>query len=353
MNQTKKLIVGIACLILVLMFLSSGLQAMEKPKPAEQEPLKATWLTSIEEAQKIAQKTNKDILIDFTGSDWCGWCIKLHEEVFGTEKWNQEIPKKYVLVVLDFPKNKELSKEQKEYNEKLGREYAINGYPTVILLDSAGRIYARTGYQKGGVDNYLTHLEELAKQKQTINDSLKQIKESVVDKRLGLMDAFLIQANKWGIGMAYMDMKEEIIDLDTDNKAGLKLKYALELVGENWTKKDQKKTEMCLKVVKELDAGKAKDLEIEIKMEGISNEYFTKKDWKGALTALEPLINEKPSNEVLQKLYYLRAMAFAQLRDEESFTVNMEKAIDSAPDSDFGKQLQQKYNNYKQKKQSK
>jgi len=353
MNQTKKLIVRISCLILVLMFLSGGLQAMEKPKPGEQESPKATWLTSIEEAQKIAQKTNKDILIDFTGSDWCGWCIKLHDEVFGTEKWNQEIPKKYVLVVLDFPKNKELSKEQKEYNDKLSREYGINGYPTVILLDSAGRLYARTGYQKGGVDNYLTHLEELAKQKQTINDSLKQIKESAPDKRLGLMDTFLVQVNKWGISMAYTDMKEEIIDLDTDNKAGLKLKYAVELVGESWSKKDQKKTEMCLKVVKELDAGKAKDLETEIKMESVSNEYLAKKDWKGALAALEPLINEKPSNEVAQKLYYLRAMASVQLGDEESFVTDTEKAIDLAPDSDFGKQLQQMYNNYKHKKQAK
>jgi len=120
------------------------------------------WLTDLEAAKKQAAAEHKDILIDFTGSDWCGWCIKLDQEVFSTPEFKAQ--KEFVLVSLDFPRKKQLSEEEKTRNEALRRQWGVQGFPTIILTNAAGEAYAQTGYQEGGPSKYLAHLAELRKQ---------------------------------------------------------------------------------------------------------------------------------------------------------------------------------------------
>jgi protein disulfide-isomerase len=110
----------------------------------------ATWLTKFEEAKAQAAKENKYVLADFTGSDWCGWCIKLKNEVFTKPEFATWAKDNVVLLELDFPRRTELSAELKEQNDKLAAEYKIEGYPTILLLDSFGVEVARLGYEKGG-----------------------------------------------------------------------------------------------------------------------------------------------------------------------------------------------------------
>ncbi|MBL8738822.1 MAG: thioredoxin family protein [Planctomycetes bacterium] len=110
----------------------------------------ATWLTKFEEAKALAAKENKFVLADFTGSDWCGWCIKLKEEVFSKPEFATWAKDNVVLLELDFPRNTELPAELKEQNDKLAAEYKIEGYPTILLLDATGAEIARLGYAKGG-----------------------------------------------------------------------------------------------------------------------------------------------------------------------------------------------------------
>ena len=84
--------------------------------------------------KKQAAESNKDLLIDFTGSDWCGWCIKLHKEVFSQDAFKEGVKDKFVLVEIDFPKDKsKLSEETQKQNEELGEKYAVQGYPTILL----------------------------------------------------------------------------------------------------------------------------------------------------------------------------------------------------------------------------
>ena len=118
------------------------------------------WLTDLEEAKKVAKKEDKAILIDFTGSDWCHWCILLKKEVFGKEEFTKAASKDFVLVELDFPRKSKQSPEVREKNEALAKEYEIQGFPTVLLTDEKGKVFARTGYQKGGVGPYLAHLKK-------------------------------------------------------------------------------------------------------------------------------------------------------------------------------------------------
>jgi thiol-disulfide isomerase/thioredoxin len=120
------------------------------------------WLTDFEAAKKQAAAEKKDILVDFTGSDWCGWCIKLDKEVFSTDAFKAQ--KDFVLVSLDFPRRKEIPADQKARNEALMRLWGVRGFPTIILTNAKGEAYARTGYQAGGPDKYLPHLAELRKQ---------------------------------------------------------------------------------------------------------------------------------------------------------------------------------------------
>lgn len=120
------------------------------------------WLTDFEAAKKKAAAEKKDILVDFTGSDWCGWCIKLDKEVFSTEAFKAQ--KDFVLVALDFPRRKEIPADQKAKNEALMRQWGVRGFPTIILTNASGEAYARTGYQAGGPEKYLPHLAELRKQ---------------------------------------------------------------------------------------------------------------------------------------------------------------------------------------------
>jgi protein disulfide-isomerase len=107
------------------------------------------WLTDAAKAQAQAKAENKLVLLDFTGSDWCGWCIKLNKEVFNTPEFAEYAKKNLVLVEEDFPRKKKLSDEQKKANEALGKKYGIRGYPTLILLDGSGKKLAELSYSDG------------------------------------------------------------------------------------------------------------------------------------------------------------------------------------------------------------
>ena len=120
------------------------------------------WTSDFAAAKKQAADEKKSLLVDFTGSDWCGWCIKLNEEVFQHDPFKEGVKDKFVLVELDYPRDKsKLSDETKAQNEELRKEYAVQGYPTIMLMDEKGRPFARTGYEPGGPENYVKHLDEL------------------------------------------------------------------------------------------------------------------------------------------------------------------------------------------------
>jgi thioredoxin-related protein len=118
------------------------------------------WLTSLDEAKKIAEKDKKVILMDFSGSDWCGWCIKLDKEVFSQQAFKDFAKDNLVLVLVDFPNGKKLDPAIQAANDSLAQKYNVEGFPTVILADSKGNVIARTGYRAGGPEAYITHLKE-------------------------------------------------------------------------------------------------------------------------------------------------------------------------------------------------
>jgi thioredoxin-related protein len=123
----------------------------------------ATWLTNYDQALKQAAAENKPLVIDFTGSDWCGWCIRLDQEVFSQPEFTSYAKENVVLLKLDFPRKKTLPPQETEQNEKLAKQYGIQGFPTIIVLDPKGKQLGKLGYQKGGATNWIASLEKVTK----------------------------------------------------------------------------------------------------------------------------------------------------------------------------------------------
>ena len=124
---------------------------------------KPGWFTSYELAQKEAQAKNRLLLMDFTGSDWCGWCIALDKEVFSKPEFKDYANKNLVLLELDFPRMKRMPPETAKQNEQLLLKYGIQGFPTVVVFDSAGKPLGALGYQAGGPQAFIAELEKLRK----------------------------------------------------------------------------------------------------------------------------------------------------------------------------------------------
>jgi thioredoxin-related protein len=121
----------------------------------------ATWLTDYEAAKKLAASEKKSLLLDFTGSDWCGWCIRLDKEVFSQPEFVDYAAKNLVLVKLDFPRTKEISAAEKKQNEALAQKHQIRGFPTIVVLDSKAQTLGQLGYQRGGAASWLASLENI------------------------------------------------------------------------------------------------------------------------------------------------------------------------------------------------
>ena len=121
----------------------------------------AAWMTDFDAAKAKAEAENKPMLVDFTGSDWCIWCIKLDKEVFSKQAFRDYAAENFILVEIDFPRKKEQPAELKAQNEALAKKYGIRGFPTILILDADGEVIKRTGYVRGGAEKYVEHLREI------------------------------------------------------------------------------------------------------------------------------------------------------------------------------------------------
>lgn len=122
-----------------------------------------TWLTDFQRAQEEAKASHKLLLLNFTGSDWCGWCMRLKAEVFSKPEFAEYAKQNLVLVEVDFPRAKALSSEVRKQNAALAEKYGVDGFPTIVVLTGDGKPVGLLGYMPGGPSAFIAELKKLSK----------------------------------------------------------------------------------------------------------------------------------------------------------------------------------------------
>ena len=155
-------------------FYAAALNAADAKSGTEQKS-SVVWLTDFEAAKKQAAAEKKPIMMFFTGSDWCGWCQKLHEDVLDKDEFRKLAGDKLVLLELDFPRSKKLPDAVKKQNDELGKKFKVDGYPTIVVLASDGvtELGRTVGYDSDLVDSLKTAIKKntSAKKKAASSDS--------------------------------------------------------------------------------------------------------------------------------------------------------------------------------------
>lgn len=132
-----------------------------------------TWHTDMSKATDISIKENKPMFLFFTGSDWCGWCIRLQKEVFKTPEFIKWAKENVVLVELDFPRKNEQTDAVKMQNAQLQQQLQVRGYPTVWFVSATKTAEAKvnlnalgsTGYVAGGPKVWIEGANQIIKKK--------------------------------------------------------------------------------------------------------------------------------------------------------------------------------------------
>jgi protein disulfide-isomerase len=123
------------------------------------------WATDLPKALEQAKTENKTVLLDFTGSDWCVWCIKFDDDILSHPEFASYAKTNLVMVLLDFPNAKKQSEALKKTNQNLQEKFKVDGFPTYVALNSDGKEIGRqVGYLSGGPQAFIEELEKFRKQ---------------------------------------------------------------------------------------------------------------------------------------------------------------------------------------------
>ena len=127
-------------------------------------PAESTWLSDYKKAQQEAKASNKFLLLDFTGSDWCGWCKRLEQEILSQSQFENYARENLVLLEVDFPRAKPQSPELRKQNQELAQQYQVEGFPTIVVLNGDGqKLWQYDGYFPDGLAAFIAQLERLRK----------------------------------------------------------------------------------------------------------------------------------------------------------------------------------------------
>ena len=264
----------------------------------------AAWVKTWDEAKAKAKKENKDLLIDFTGSDWCPPCKRMHEEVFTQVEFVDAATKEFVLVYMDYPRTEEHKKLVKDSasNERVRELYAVTSFPTVILANADGLPYVRTGgYVPGGPSAFLEALAGFKSSRDTFKAFQAKGKQDVAAFKAGFE---LLVAGEFLGFPDYAWMLDHAEKQDADGSKGLK--KAVE--SERARQRSVVEEKALQKVANEATA--------ETRMQKIHEFLKTSKDlrgiwlWKASMAVANWLLEKKEFDEA-KKMFQL------PLRDPE------------------------------------
>lgn len=147
-----------ACVAISLLALSAAAVKMSDAVPKG-------WVEDFEAAKKAAAAEGKLVFLAFSGSDWCGWCVKLDQEVYSQSDFIRKAKRDFVLTMIDNPRDQNrLSPLAQRQNRELTTQFGVRGFPSGVVCSADGKEIERiSGYVKGGPDAYLERMKEIAK----------------------------------------------------------------------------------------------------------------------------------------------------------------------------------------------
>jgi thioredoxin-related protein len=268
------------------------------------------WTHDWEAAKKQAASEKKDLLLDFTGSDWCGWCIKLDKEVFQKEGFKKAAKEKFILVEVDFPNDtSKISQETQDQNKKLGEEFGIKGYPTILLCDASGKPFAQTGYRPDGEEKYVAHLDKLRANKTKRDNGLAAAAKLEGPAKAKALVGALKDIPDNLVDGSYADVVAEIKKADPQDETGFVKKQAM----------------------------RAKLQEFEKGLDA----FGEKQDNKGALAYTDKALKEGGfEGESKQQIAMARAEILANMKQFDDSIKALDEAKAMAPQSEAAKDLE-------------
>ena len=282
------------------------------------------WVVDFEKAKATAAKEKKDVLMEFTGSDWCPPCKALHKNVLSTELFKESAPKMFVLLKLDNPrdKSKQSEEEIKQY-PRLSSEYQVQGVPNIVLADAKGRPYARiVGYGGDKPEAWLEKIKNLQQVRVERDKGLKAAAGKKGIARAKSLDEALSGLSNDIIAGFYENEVAEIVKLDASGKAGLKEKYKVVFVTKELA---TAQTDYRAEMQKLMRAGK---LNAETAAEA-----------QGKLVArLDKLLEEKLKGSALQEVLYLKSSLVFR-KDRKTAKKLLEEAKAAAPNTEKAEQI--------------
>jgi len=266
------------------------------------------WLVDFEKAKAQAAKQGKPILMEFTGSDWCPPCKALHKNVLVKDVFKKEMPKHFVLLKLDNPRDKsKQTPEEIEQYKKLSKEYKVTGVPSIFLADVEGKpFFKKSGYSNQPADAWVKDMvakTDIPKVLEEANAAKGIERANLLDTALGLMGS--------DAAAQRMDDIAEIIKLDSDYKAGLKAKYE----------------------------GILSATEIKDSLQAIMRENRGAKP-EDLITKVDQLIKDKkPKGEALQEVLFMKSNLHFRSKDMKKAESLLHEAKKIAPNSRIGKRI--------------
>lgn len=142
------------------------------------------WSTDLAKAQAQARAEGKAVLVNFTGSDWCGWCMKLRKDVFLKPAFTNYAQINLVLVEVDFPKRKPITPAAQKANQQLAQHFQVQGFPTLVLIDSTGNRLGNVNYANGGPKSFIHEVEKLLHPPSDIPQPKPAVRKPAAPKRV-------------------------------------------------------------------------------------------------------------------------------------------------------------------------
>lgn len=303
------------------------------------------WYADFDKAVAAAKAEKKDLLVDFTGSDWCGWCKKLDAEVFSHKEFLDFAAKELVLVALDFPRDEAIKAKvpNPERNKELQRKYGVQGFPTIFLMTADGDVLAQTGYQAGGPEKYVASLTKMRadgrKALVDVKDIVTKFEAATGDEKTKQLDRAITTLESFEEGSPFARQLTPIarsaFTSDAENKSGHKLRALKALLKSGEFDAELDKAGRQLDPKNELGV-------LEKVIAGQLNAVDSEQGVRDAIAAITDVDKLGIKDAELKLHFYASAafMNFQHLDDKEAAKVWAEKLKAIAPDD---KKFQQIY----------